>query len=39
MLVKGHSGSLKIVPFESLVSGYGFLFALYSNYGRIFSRF
>ena len=29
-----HSKSLKLVPFESL----GFLFAFYSNYGRIFSR-
>ena len=37
MWVRGHSRSLKlVVPFESL--GAPFLFALYSNYGRICSR-
>jgi len=34
--VRGHSMSLKLVPFESL--GARFLFAFYSNCGRICSR-
>jgi len=33
--VMGRSRSLKLVPFKS---GCGFLFAFYSNYGRICSR-
>ena len=39
MWVRGHSRLLKVVPFESLDHGYGFLFAFHSNYGRIFSHF
>jgi len=36
MWVRGHSRSLKLVPFESF--GGVFLFAFYNNYGRICSR-
>jgi len=42
MWVKGHSRSLKMVPFESLVTvSYSIIAcdAFYSNYGRIYSRF
>ena len=39
MWVRGHSRSLKVVPFETWKLGYGFLFAFHSNYGRIFSHF
>ena len=35
--LSGHSRLLKLVPFKSL--GAVFLFAFYSNYGRIFSHF
>jgi len=39
MWVRGYSGSLKTVPFESLGSGYVFFIHISSNYGRIFSHF
>jgi len=35
--VRGHSRSLKTVPFETL--GCSFLFTFHRNYGRIFSHF
>jgi len=34
-MLRGHSSSVKLVPFETV--RYGFLFAFYSNYGRICS--